>query len=165
MNHRALAFGELERRAHRLERQEDVGEEDRRVHPEPEGLARHLERELDHERNRLVLGAPVPRPRINLHLSVRLLKELNNGLDEVAAACFLGCERGREKMTRMRVDEKPDLPLRKVAEKADSVKNGLMFRKDRKELVSAVNKALADMRSDGTYLKISEKFFGADVSQ
>jgi cystine transport system substrate-binding protein len=61
--------------------------------------------------------------------------------------------------------QKPDLPLKKVAEQADSVKNGMMFRKGSKELVSAVNKALADMRSDGTYLKISEKFFGADVSK
>ena len=31
--------------------------------------------------------------------------------------------------------------------------------------VDAVNKALADMKSDGTYLKISEKWFGTDVSK
>ena len=43
---RALALGELEGRAHRLERQEDVGEEDRRVHAELERLERDLEREL-----------------------------------------------------------------------------------------------------------------------
>jgi hypothetical protein len=34
---RPLALGELEGRAHRLERQEDVGEEDRRVDPRRSG--------------------------------------------------------------------------------------------------------------------------------
>lgn len=61
--------------------------------------------------------------------------------------------------------QKPDLPLKKVDEQADGAKNGLMFRKDNKELVDAVNKALTDIKSDGTYLKISEKYFGADVSK
>lgn len=63
------------------------------------------------------------------------------------------------------VKQKPDLPLKKVDEQADGAKNGLMFRKDSKELVDAVNKALTDIKSDGTYLKISEKYFGADVSK
>src|SRR5262249_10401344 len=43
---RALALRELERRAHRLERQEDVGEEDRRIEAELERLERDLEAEL-----------------------------------------------------------------------------------------------------------------------
>ncbi|MBL0386057.1 amino acid ABC transporter substrate-binding protein [Tumebacillus sp. ITR2] len=61
--------------------------------------------------------------------------------------------------------QKPDLPLKKVDEQADGAKNGMMFRKDSKELVDAVNKALTDIKSDGTYLKISQKYFGADVSK
>lgn len=61
--------------------------------------------------------------------------------------------------------QKPDLPLKKTAEQAEAIKNGLMFRKGSKELVDAVNLALAGMRSDGAYLKISEKYFGADVSR
>ncbi|PWK13340.1 amino acid ABC transporter substrate-binding protein [Tumebacillus permanentifrigoris] len=63
------------------------------------------------------------------------------------------------------VKQKPDLPLKKVDEQADGAKNGLMFRKNNKEMVDAVNKALTDIKSDGTYLKISEKYFGADVSK
>jgi L-cystine transport system substrate-binding protein len=60
--------------------------------------------------------------------------------------------------------QKPDLPLKKVAEQPASAKNGLMFRKGNRELVDAVNKALADMKADGVYLKISQKYFGVDVS-
>jgi hypothetical protein len=46
VNHRPLTLRELERRAHRLERQQDVREEDRRVHPEAQRLQRHLDGEL-----------------------------------------------------------------------------------------------------------------------
>lgn len=61
--------------------------------------------------------------------------------------------------------QKPDIPLKKVAEQSDSVKNAFMFRKGNKELVDAVDKALADMTSDGTSLKISQKYFNTDVSK
>ena len=36
--------------------------------------------------------------------------------------------------------------------------------KDSTDLLDAVNQALADMREDGTYLEISEKWFGQDIS-
>ncbi|MGD8192404.1 amino acid ABC transporter substrate-binding protein [Brevibacillus ginsengisoli] len=61
--------------------------------------------------------------------------------------------------------QKPDTPIKIVAKDPNSSKNGLMFRKGSKELVDAVNKALDDMKKDGTYLKISQKYFGADVSK
>lgn len=61
--------------------------------------------------------------------------------------------------------QKPDLGVKIVAEYENADKCGIMFRKNNKELVDAVNKALADMKSDGTYLKISEKWFGTDVSK
>lgn len=61
--------------------------------------------------------------------------------------------------------QKPDTPIKVVAKHPDSAKNGFMFRKGSKELVDAFNKALDDMMQDGTYLKISEKWFGADVSK
>jgi cystine transport system substrate-binding protein len=38
-----------------------------------------------------------------------------------------------------------------------------MFRKDSDSLVAEVNKALKEMIADGTYAKISEKWFGEDV--
>lgn len=61
--------------------------------------------------------------------------------------------------------QKPDLAVKIVAEYENADKCGIMFRKNNKELVDEVNKALSDMKSDGTYLKISEKWFGTDVSK
>jgi cystine transport system substrate-binding protein len=61
--------------------------------------------------------------------------------------------------------QKPDLPLKIVAELPDASKNAALFRKGNDALVQAVNGAIAEIKSDGTYLKISEKYFGADVSK
>ena len=61
--------------------------------------------------------------------------------------------------------QRPDLPIKKVYEESDVTSNAFLFRKDSDELVNEVNKALADMKEDGTYLKISEKWFGTDVSK
>jgi cystine transport system substrate-binding protein len=61
--------------------------------------------------------------------------------------------------------QKPDAPVKIVAKHPDAAKNGFMFRKGSTELVEAFNKALDDMMKDGTYQKISEKWFGADVSK
>jgi cystine transport system substrate-binding protein len=61
--------------------------------------------------------------------------------------------------------QKPDLPIKVVAEYDDAAKMGIMFRKENQELVDAVNKALSDMMNDGTYLSISQKYFGTDVSK
>jgi len=61
--------------------------------------------------------------------------------------------------------QKPDIPIKAVADYEKAESNGIMFNKGNKELVESVNKALADIKADGTYLKISEKWFGADVSK
>lgn len=61
--------------------------------------------------------------------------------------------------------QKPDSPLKVVAEIDAPVKNGFMFRKGNKELVEAINQAISDMKNDGTYLSISQKYFGTDVSK
>lgn len=61
--------------------------------------------------------------------------------------------------------QQPDAPIKVVAEEKTKDEQGLMFNKGNKELVDAVNKALADMKSDGTYLNISQKWFGEDVSK
>ncbi len=61
--------------------------------------------------------------------------------------------------------QRPDAPI-KVVDQADTKdQQGILFNKGNVELVEAVNKALSDMMSDGTYLKISEKWFGEDVSK
>ncbi|WNC13413.1 amino acid ABC transporter substrate-binding protein [Brevibacillus brevis] len=61
--------------------------------------------------------------------------------------------------------QKPDTPIKIVAKDPNVAENGFMFRKGNPELVEAFNKALDDMTKDGTLKKISEKWFGADVSQ
>jgi len=61
--------------------------------------------------------------------------------------------------------QRPEVPIKVVDEMDTTGQMGLMFNKGNQELVDAVNKALEDMKSDGTYLKISEKWFGEDVSK
>jgi cystine transport system substrate-binding protein len=61
--------------------------------------------------------------------------------------------------------QRPDLPIKTVYEEPEATSNAFLFRKGSDELVEAVNGALADMKEDGTYLKISEKWFGTDVSK
>ncbi|RJX21457.1 MAG: ABC transporter substrate-binding protein [Desulforudis sp.] len=41
---------------------------------------------------------------------------------------------------------------------------GIAIRKGETDLLNAVNQALADIKADGTYLAISEKYVGADIS-
>ena len=63
---------------------------------------------------------------------------------------------------------KPDAKVKIAAldTSADSSdKSAVLIRKGSPELVAAINKALADMKKDGTYAKISQKYFGKDVSQ
>ncbi|EIJ78180.1 amino acid ABC transporter periplasmic protein [Bacillus methanolicus PB1] len=58
---------------------------------------------------------------------------------------------------------KPNAPIKIVATHKDASQSGLMFRKGSDPLVKEVNKALQEMITDGTYLKISEKWFGENV--
>ena len=63
---------------------------------------------------------------------------------------------------------KPDAKVKIAAldtSPESSDKSAVLIRKGSPELVAAINKALADMRKDGTYAKISEKYFGKDVSK
>ncbi|VBB08264.1 ionotropic glutamate receptor [Lucifera butyrica] len=57
----------------------------------------------------------------------------------------------------------PDRNLKAVGSTFDSSRTGFVFRKGSPGLVAAVNKALRDMQTDGTFKKISEKWFGEDV--
>lgn len=60
---------------------------------------------------------------------------------------------------------KPDADVKIVAEEAKADFSGVIVRKGEPELVEAINKALAEIKADGTYKKISETYFGTDVSQ
>jgi cystine transport system substrate-binding protein len=85
---------------------------------------------------------------IELLLSKRIDATVNDGLS------FLDFKK-----------QKPDAPIKVVAETKDASQSGILLNKGNPELVDAVNKALDDMKKDGTYLKISEKYFGTDVSK
>ena len=61
--------------------------------------------------------------------------------------------------------QKPDAPVKIAAEQADADYSGIIFRKGDPELKAAIDKALADIKADGTYQKIADKYFGADVSK
>jgi cystine transport system substrate-binding protein len=61
--------------------------------------------------------------------------------------------------------QRQDAPIKVVAEMDTKDESGILFNKGNQELVDAVNKALADMNADGTYLKISQKWFSEDVSK
>lgn len=61
--------------------------------------------------------------------------------------------------------QQPDAAVKVVAEADTSDQSGFLFNKGNPELVAAVNQALSDMQADGTYLKISQKWFNEDVSK
>ena len=60
---------------------------------------------------------------------------------------------------------KPDANVKIAAEQADADYSGVIIRKGEPELLEAINKALADIKADGTYQAISDKYFGQDVSK
>jgi len=60
--------------------------------------------------------------------------------------------------------QKPDAPVKIVATQDEAAASGIIVQKNNPELVAAINKALADIKADGTYAKISQTYFGADVS-
>ncbi|MGH8779356.1 amino acid ABC transporter substrate-binding protein [Paraburkholderia sp.] len=62
---------------------------------------------------------------------------------------------------------RPDAKVKIVAldDSGDADKSAVLLRKGNPELVAAIDKALADMKADGTYAKISDKYFGKDVSR
>ncbi|WP_241622642.1 amino acid ABC transporter substrate-binding protein [Rosenbergiella australiborealis] len=59
---------------------------------------------------------------------------------------------------------RPDAPVKVVASDSDANSSAVLIRKEDTSLQSAINTALAQLKKDGTYQKISEKYFGADVS-
>lgn len=60
---------------------------------------------------------------------------------------------------------KPDAAVKIVAQKEDADASGIIVRKGQAELVAAIDKALDDIKADGTYQKIADKYFGQDVSK
>ena len=61
--------------------------------------------------------------------------------------------------------QKPEAPLKIVDTYDQPDYQGVIVRKGNPDLVTAINKAIADIKADGTYLRISQKYFGEDVSK
>ena len=61
--------------------------------------------------------------------------------------------------------QQPNANVKIVATRADADFSGVLLARGKPELVEAINAALADIKADGTYSTLSEKYFGADVSQ
>ncbi|WP_061933343.1 amino acid ABC transporter substrate-binding protein [Aureimonas sp. AU22] len=61
--------------------------------------------------------------------------------------------------------QKPDAPVVVVATQGEAAASGIIVQKDNPDLVAAINKALGEMKADGTYEAISQRYFGADVSR
>jgi len=61
--------------------------------------------------------------------------------------------------------QKPDAPVLVVATQGEAAASGIIVQKDNPDLVAAINKALGEMKADGTYEAISQRYFGADVSR
>lgn len=58
-----------------------------------------------------------------------------------------------------------DDSIKIAVESDEAAENAFTFRKGGDDLVAAVDKALADLAADGTLAKISEKYFGEDVTK
>jgi len=59
---------------------------------------------------------------------------------------------------------RPNAPVKVVASEDNASASGVLMRKDDTALQTAINTALAELKKDGTYQKISQKYFGEDVS-
>jgi cystine transport system substrate-binding protein len=60
---------------------------------------------------------------------------------------------------------KPDANVKIAAQEQNADYSGVIVRKGDPELVAAINKALAEIKADGTYQKIADTYFGQDVSK
>ncbi|NYE96369.1 cystine transport system substrate-binding protein [Psychromicrobium silvestre] len=63
------------------------------------------------------------------------------------------------------VKNNPNAGLKIAAETSDKSLSAITARKGSTALITAINKALAELTADGTLAKISKKYFGTDVSK
>lgn len=61
--------------------------------------------------------------------------------------------------------QQPEATVKVVAELDEASENAVLIRKGNDTFVAAVNKALEELTQDGTLAKISDKYFGADISK
>jgi len=68
-----------------------------------------------------------------------------------------------DKIVGLNAIKENNYPYKLVGDLLYTEKMGIAIRKDSPKLLEAVNSALAEMMDDGTYQKISEKYFSADI--
>src|SRR5699024_9404565 len=61
--------------------------------------------------------------------------------------------------------QKPNAPLKLVATSEDKTEIAAMFHKEDEALVKKVNEAIKELENDGTFTKLSEKYFNQDISK
>jgi L-cystine transport system substrate-binding protein len=61
--------------------------------------------------------------------------------------------------------KQPNAPVKIAAQQDNADYSGIILNKNQPNLLAGINKALAEIKADGTYQKISDKYFGADVSK
>ena len=72
-----------------------------------------------------------------------------------------------DRLSALELIKKTGLPLQLAGQPFETIENAWPFVNNERglELQSEVNKALAEMREDGTLAEISNKWFGADITQ
>ena len=71
-----------------------------------------------------------------------------------------------DKLTFLDYEEtEGDTGLKIAAETDEAGLSAFAFTKDKQELIDAIDGALGELREDGTLAEISEKYFGADVTE
>jgi len=83
------------------------------------------------------------------------------GLMDLATGRIDGCL--TDKVVGFYGIKKSNLPLKAAGPLVFEEKMGIAVKKNKPNLLAAINKALDDMYADGTYEKISKKWFGADI--
>ncbi|MGR5452380.1 transporter substrate-binding domain-containing protein, partial [Vibrio sp. PNB22_3_1] len=72
-----------------------------------------------------------------------------------------------DRLSALELIKKTGLPLQLAGQPFETIENGWPFVDNERgaELRDEVNQALSAMREDGTLAKISEKWFGGDITQ
>lgn len=61
--------------------------------------------------------------------------------------------------------KQPNAPVKIAAQPSNADYAGVIIRKNEPEFLAAIDKALVDMKADGTDQKIADRYFGQDVSK
>lgn len=61
--------------------------------------------------------------------------------------------------------QKPDSPIKIAAMGEETITIGALIKKDNNELLTEIDKALKELRDDGTLTSISEKYFDKDITK